>query len=120
MKIRAGHVIAYLLGVSSNARIDLLHELSPKVRVALEVALALLPIVVVSVVVLQPVAATVGKAVADRLIAIAFFLGMSFWFATIALRNRRRKPIPVSELLLFVFMFLLMTSGRKKPLAAVA
>jgi hypothetical protein len=109
-----------MLGVSSNAWIDLLHELPPKVRVILEVALALLPIAVVSVVLLQPVAAALGRAAADRLMAVALFAGLFYWFATIAVRNWRRKPIPLAELLLFWFVLLFMASAKRRPLAAAA
>lgn len=120
MRVRPSHVLAYLLGVSASAWIDLLHQLPSRVRVALEVALVTLPLAVVSILLLQPVAAAAGRAVADRLLAFAASAVILYWFATIRLREWRGKPVPIGEQILFVIVLLVMACSKKKGLATTA
>jgi hypothetical protein len=111
MRIRSGHVVAFVLGLSGNAWIDLLHEMPAKLRLALELILAVLPLVTLGILLTQPYAVTAGRLVADGLVVALLWLVVLFWFARLLVRTKLRRRVSLGESLAFILVLLAMGSA---------
>lgn len=111
--------MAYLLGLSSNAWIDLLHELPSKIRVTLETVLAALPLVIVSCIVLQPALSWAAREALDRAGWLFLFLALLVWMASLRFRAWWRKPIPLGETLAFCLVAIIFVLSKKRTAASI-